>query len=126
MTGPLTYALFEYASRTRLCVLIPDIATKFPIKIHNFGEFADQIEMVEEMHNLYRDTVRRFGIPTNITERTAACVKTVSDRRYNSPYLKQIFVKKPRFYKICRVLPTCITKVIFTDEVIRQEMFNSL
>ena len=126
MVSTLIYSLFEFAARTRLSVLIPDIAVRFPLKLQNFGEFADQIEMIEGMRHLQKDTVRRFGIACNITELTAACIKTVSDRRYNSPYPKQVFLKKPRFYPVCRILPTCISKVIFVDEVVRQEIFDSL
>ena len=126
MVATLVYSLFEFSARTRLSVLIPDIATKFPLEFQNFGEFADRIEMINEMQNLQKDTTRRFGISKNITELTAACIKTVADRRYNSPYLKQILIKKPRHYPVCRILPKCITKVIFTDELIRQEIFDSL
>ena len=126
MVSTLIYALFKFAARTRLSVLIPDIASRFPLTIQSFGQFADQIEMIEEMTNLHKDTVRRFGLSKNVTELTSACTKTVADRRYNSPYLKQILLKKPRFYSLCRILPVCITKVIFVDEVIRQEIYDSI
>ena len=126
MVSPSISAMFEFAARTRLSVLIPDIAFRFPLNHQNFGEFADQIEMIEETTILHKDVVRRFGLPSNLNELTTAFLKTVSDRRYNSPYLKQVLVIKPIFYPVCRILPNCIMKVFFMVEVIKKEIFDSI
>ena len=126
LTNNLVWSLMEIASRRRLAVIIPTLDISQPILIQSFFTFADTCEHIEQWAIVYKECVRKFGLPNSAQELKAAFCKTVKTKKANTPYISGVLVNKPRFYNLGRLLPIRLDEVFSANRVIEGEFSQNI
>ena len=84
------------------------------------------MECIEEWSTLAKMTFRRFGDASSLCELTASILKTVKNRKANSPYAKKVLNNAPRFFKIGRIMPKNLKGVICIEAIVQDEFFHNI
>ena len=126
MCNNLVFALYEIAGRRRFAVMIPTIDITHPIKLQAFHHFSNNMELIEQWQSLYKNIIKKWGMPSTTNELSAAVVKNKLTQKNVTPYQNGVLSTFPRLFSLGRVIPVKMDEAFSCNKILRDEFFNHM